>query len=328
MRRDEVRLADEGPVAPDAPPSPAPPPAPPLAATLALDLVIFVPVAAAAAIAAVSFIVVVVVGACALCRVVRRVARWFFAGGLEGFLALLLLVSPPALLFLFVIVVDGGGAAVAGASCLCRAHASSPARAALNAFTTASSVWLGRRSSEVPGARHVGHSVLNSNVRRMHSEQSGCDCFFLRTEAKRNRCGGGEPWFHAHRGGGGRGELGRKVKGFLRCVEVGGSGERSGAGIVRCRCPALCELIKMNFNSQVWVHVARLHGMVKRSPHIAQRSDSSSFCCSTSGHASGSSSSRSHAPSNISGAYEQDALMMRRGGRVLWCVSFANLILF
>jgi hypothetical protein len=55
------------------------------------------------------------------------------------------------------------------------------------------------------------------------------------------------------------------------------------------------------FHSQVWVHLARLTGIVKRSPHIAQRSAWSSLCAATSGHAAGSSSSSS-TPSNMTGA--------------------------
>ena len=47
-------------------------------------------------------------------------------------------------------------------------------------------------------------------------------------------------------------------------------------------------------NAQVCVHVAKLTGMPKRSPHMAHLNDSSSLRCSKAGHASGSiSSSRS-----------------------------------
>lgn len=114
----------------------------------------------------------------------------------------------------------------------------------------------------------------------MQSEQSEVEG---RRHGKRNMGGLGKPWVHAVRiiGEEKREKWTRRVKGN------GGEGERE-RGERRHRLS----------NSQVWVHVDRLHGIVNRSPHMAQRNDSSSFCCSTSGHASGSSSSKSH-PSNI-----------------------------
>mmetsp|Transcript_500 Transcript_500/g.2343 ORF Transcript_500/g.2343 Transcript_500/m.2343 type:complete len:252 (-) Transcript_500:118-873(-) len=108
--------------------------------------------------------------ACALRRVDRLVAA---AGGSSGATApaapsplLDLLALPPAPFF-------GGGVEATGAlaSLLTLAHARSSSLAALYAPTTASRAWFGRRSDSSPAVRQVGHSFLNSSVRRMHSEQ-------------------------------------------------------------------------------------------------------------------------------------------------------------